>query len=115
MNTTSEQAHCLRCGRILRSADSITRGLGRTCRTKIRTAERTANLTDFKPEQIASAHELIEDGAIVTIRPQIFRSVSSDGSEQYLTAATGQCNCPAGLKSRRCYHVAAVRILTLAA
>lgn len=112
---TETQSHCLRCGRVLKSASSVARGMGRTCRAKVTAAEQAADLQDFKPEQIAHAEELIEDGAIVQLRPRIYRSVSSDGSELYLTAATGQCNCPAGLKNRRCYHAAAVRILDLAA
>lgn len=114
MNAATEtQSHCLRCGRVLRSATSVARGYGKTCAAHIRHA--AADLTDYKPEQIASARELIEDGAIIPLRPRIFRSVSSDGSELYLTSATGNCNCPAGLKSRACYHAAAARILTLAA
>jgi uncharacterized Zn finger protein len=32
----------------------------------------------------------------------------------YLTAVTGQCNCPAGLKSRRCYHALATALLLAA-
>jgi hypothetical protein len=115
MTAATETTHCLRCGRVLRSLDSVKRGMGRTCRAKVTAAEAAADLADFKPEQIAHANELIEDGAIVQLRPRIYRSVSTDGSELYLTAATGQCNCPAGLKNRRCYHVAAVRILDLAA
>jgi hypothetical protein len=105
--------NCIRCGRKLTSAASAARGYGRTCATKIRQAEAATN--GYSPAQIAAAHELIEDGAIVQIRPNVCRSVSSDGSELYPTAVTGQCNCPAGLRSTRCYHSAAVLILAAAA
>lgn len=115
MTAAADTAHCLRCGRILRAADSIARQYGRTCRAKVTAAEQAADLHDFKPEQIAHAEELIEDGAIVQLRPRIYRSVSTDGSELYLSSTTGHCNCPAGLKNRPCYHLAAVRILSLAA
>ncbi|MGC5012996.1 helix-turn-helix domain-containing protein [Streptosporangium sp. DT93] len=71
-------------------------------------------LDDFKPFQIDKAHEAIEQGAILpTKRPNLYTAVSGDGSTTYLVAAQS-CTCPAGVKSRRCYHVAAVRILLAA-
>lgn len=111
---TIAHTNCLRCGRPLRSAASAARGYGRTCAAKVRAAATTVDLTDYKPAQIDSARELIEDGAIVQIRPRVCRSVSSDGTELYLTAITGQCNCPAGLKGRRCYHALAAALLLAA-
>lgn len=107
----TEQAHCLRCGRRLTSAASITRGYGRSCRAKVSAA--TAGVEDFKPEQIASARELIEDGAIVPLRGLVFFAVSSDGTETYRAHPTN-CNCPGGLKGRRCYHQLAARLLLAA-
>lgn len=112
---TTEQTNCLRCGRTLTSATSIAAGYGPTCRAKLQAGLRQADLHDFKAAQVTSALELIEDGAILPIRTGIYRSVSSDGTELYLTAVTGQCNCPAGLRGTRCYHSAAARILALAA
>lgn len=111
MNATAAHTHCLRCGRALRSTASAARGYGRTCAAKVRQAAATVDLADYKPARIDSARELIEDGAIVQIRPRVYRSVSSDGTALYLTATTGQCNCPAGLRSTRCYHVAAALLL----
>ncbi|MFI6513614.1 helix-turn-helix domain-containing protein [Streptosporangium sp. NPDC050855] len=73
-----------------------------------------ADLDDFKPFQQAKAAEAIEQGAILpTSRPHLYRAVSSDGTTVYLASPDG-CSCPAGVKSRRCYHVAAVRILLAA-
>jgi hypothetical protein len=112
--TAAAHTHCIRCGRILTSADSQARGYGRTCATKVRAAAAVVDLAGYKPAQIAAAEELIEDAAIIQIRPRIYRSVSTDGSELYLTAVTGHCNCPAGLRSVRCYHAAAAQMLAAA-
>lgn len=110
-NTTTEQTRCLHCHRILTSARSIALGYGRTCARKIRNA--AVDLTDYKPHQIASARELIEDGAIIPLRSVIFIAVSTDGTETYRSAPTA-CNCPAGLKGSRCYHQLAARLLLAA-
>lgn len=112
--TAAAHTHCLRCARPLRSTTSQARGYGRTCATRVRRAATVVDLSAYKAAQVESARELIEDGAIVPIRPRIYRSVSSDGTELYLTAVTGQCNCAAGLKGRRCYHVAAAQLLAAA-
>lgn len=108
----STHTHCLRCGRTLTSQTSKARGYGRTCGTKVRQAAQAA--TGYSTAQIESARELIEDGAIVQIRPRVCRSVSSDGTGFYLTAITGQCNCLAGLKGRKCYHALATALLLAA-
>lgn len=119
MNATTIEAPalahipCLECGRMLRSVKSIKRGRGSACQTKVNKAAKTVDLSDFKPAQVQSAMELIEDAAIVKVRPSVFRSVSSDGTTEYLTHPAA-CNCPAGLKDRSCYHRAAVIILLAA-
>lgn len=112
--TATAHTNCLRCGRALRSASSAARGYGRTCATKVRQAAQVIDLSSYKPAQIDAARELIEDAAIIPIRRNIYRSVSSDGTELYLTAVTGQCNCPAGLRGTRCYHSAAAQMLAAA-
>lgn len=111
--TTAHQANCLRCGRVLRSAKSIAAGRGRTCQAKVRAAAKVVDLTEYKPAQVDAARELIEDGAIILLRPRIYIAVSSDGTETYRTARQG-CTCPAGIKGRGCYHRAAVAILNAA-
>jgi hypothetical protein len=107
--TTTTHTHCLRCGRTLRNPTPD--GYGPKCRAHIRRA--AIDTTDYKPHQIASARELIEDGAIVPLRSVIFIAVSTDGTETYKTAPTA-CNCPAGLKGSRCYHQLAARMLLAA-
>jgi hypothetical protein len=111
MSTTAEHTHCLRCRRVLRSAKSIALGYGPRCAAKVRHS--AVDLTDYKPHQITSAHELITDGAIIPLRNTIFITVSTDGTETYKSAPTG-CTCPAGLKGSRCYHQLAARMLLAA-
>ncbi|WP_328937690.1 DUF6011 domain-containing protein [Streptomyces tauricus] len=106
----AEKSSCGKCGRILRSATSIRRGYGRFCWSLIRRSEEKVS-AGYSVKQVESAHELIEDVAIVQIKPRVFRSVSSDGTSTYLTAVSGQCNCPAGLRGMPCYHGLAARIL----
>lgn len=113
MASTTTHTHCLRCGRALTSPRSTAAGYGPTCAAKLRAAARVADLADYKPAQLASARELIEDGAIIRIRPTVFRAVSSDGTETYLAHPTN-CTCPGGIKGRRCYHTAAARMLLAA-
>lgn len=107
--TVTEPQRCLKCHRILHrpSAD----GYGPKCRAKVRRA--AVDVTDYKPHQVDSARELIEDGAIIPLRSVVFLVVSTDGTETYLSAPT-ICNCPAGLKGSRCYHSLAARLLLAA-
>lgn len=111
MQTTTTHTHCLRCGRALTSTRSTRTGYGPTCTRKVRNA--SADTAGFKAHQVASAHELIEDAAIIQIRPTVFRAVSTDGTETYLAHPTN-CTCPAGLKARPCYHQLAARLLLAA-
>lgn len=116
MNATAatETAHCLRCGRVLRSLDSVARGMGRTCRAKVTAAAKAKAAADFKPATAAKAMELIEMGGIVAIRTRVFRAASSDGTRTYLAAPEG-CTCAAGVKGKHvCYHRAAAAILLAA-
>jgi hypothetical protein len=115
MNAKAETAHCLRCGRILRSADSVARRYGRTCRAKVTAAAKAKAAADYRPATAAKAMELIEMGGIVAIRGRrVFRAVSSDGTRTYLTAPHA-CNCAAGLKGKHvCFHRAAAAIMLAA-
>ena len=106
---TTTHTNCLRCGRTLRNASPD--GYGPKCRAHIRRAQ--VDLADYKPHQIASARELIEDAAIIPLRSVVFIAVSTDGTETYKTAPTA-CTCPAGLKGSRCYHQLAARMLLAA-
>ncbi|NUS22690.1 MAG: hypothetical protein HOV92_00475 [Streptomyces sp.] len=109
--TTHQHTNCLRCGRTLTSAKSRALGYGAKCAAKVRNA--AVDASDYKAHQIASARELIEDGAIIPLRSVVFVTVSTDGTETYKTAPT-TCSCPAGLKGSRCYHQLAARMLLAA-
>jgi hypothetical protein len=101
---------CHSCGRKLTASASIARSRGRACWAKVGSAARAAALADYSLAQVEAAVELIADAAILNIRPAVYRTVSTDGTETYLTAAKA-CSCPAGIKGRRCYHRAAAAIL----
>jgi len=106
--TTQEPVRCTGCRRILRSAASIARGTGRTC---ARNARKAAAVLGFKPAAIEKAKELIEQGGIIALRARrVFQVVASNGVDTYLTAKQA-CSCPAGIKSRTCYHVVAAHLL----
>ena len=108
------EARCLRCGRKLTAAKSVADKYGRGCLAKIREAAISEARADFSADQQAKADELIRDGGLVpTNREGVFRSVSSKGDAFYLTHSQA-CNCYAGLKGRRCYHLLAARILGIA-
>lgn len=74
-----------------------------------------ADLSDYKPQAIEKARDLIEQGGILpTKRSGIFTAVSSDGTVTYLVHRAG-CTCPAGQRGKHtCYHRIAVEILTAA-
>ncbi|PWI05497.1 hypothetical protein DIZ27_38865 [Streptomyces sp. NWU339] len=108
---TTEHRRCIRCRRRLRK--SSVDGLGPKCRARIRRAAR-ANV-DHPQWQIAKASEALELGAVFPLRQnRVFLVVSDDGEAVYRTAATGQCNCPAGLRSVRCYHSVAAHLVAAA-
>lgn len=109
MTAAAEPQRCTKCHRVLRRPS--TDGYGPKCRAKVRRAE--VDTTDYKAHQVASARELIEDGAIIPLRSVVFLVVSTDGTEIHRTAPTG-CNCEAGLKGTRCYHQLAARMLLAA-
>ncbi|MBB4932637.1 hypothetical protein F4561_003457 [Lipingzhangella halophila] len=102
---------CRRCGRSLRASSSVTRGYGPTCVSYLHEAREAADLTDFHPWQADKASELIETcGLVPTSHPEVFRSVSSDGSRAYLSTAEG-CTCKAGQYRVPCYHRAGVAMM----
>lgn len=114
--TTTKPARCLKCHRILRNPSPD--GYGPKCRRMVRRSARTGGVTGYHAWQVAKAVELLELGALIPLRRRsrthLFLTVSDDGSEIYRTAASGQCNCPAGLRGTRCYHSAAAAIVAAA-
>ena len=110
-NATVKPAKCLRCGHKL----TVSRNYGPVCRAKIRLAMINDAIRGFAQAQIEKAREAIELGAFIpTGRKGVYRAVSSNGTDTYLTHSAA-CNCPAGLQGRQCYHLAAARILVATA
>jgi len=110
--TTSNPAHCLRCGRTLTATRSIRNGMGRTCRRRVLAALDTVT-AGYKPFQITKARDLIAEQSIIpTGRPALYLAVSSDGQNTYLVdTLEHSCTCPARIP---CYHLAAGDILAAA-
>lgn len=110
------KAHCLRCGRTLTSAASITRQYGPTCAAKVRKAAAVADFTAFKDSAAArtKAEQLITDGAIVPTRVAgQYLATSSDGDAFYLVDTVERsCTCKGHTRTGRCYHLSAADILT---
>lgn len=113
--TTDHRPRCRKCRHVLRSAKSIALGYGPTCMRRMRENAKVAT-EDYKPEQVEKAMELIELGAIIPApRAHVFEVVSSKGDELYIVhPASGSCDCKAGARGVRCYHLAAAQILTAA-
>jgi hypothetical protein len=109
----AERINCQDCGRRIWAPASVAVRRGSGCRAKVRKAAKTV---DAKPEQIAKAAELIDDGGIVpTSRPGVYAATSSDGTTIYVVNLPDQtCTCPAGQHGRYCYHLAAATILHIA-
>lgn len=118
--STSQQHHCQRpgCKGILRSPDSITRGMSERCARRVRNAEAIVEKTgQFKPEQLAKAAAAIRSGQVTVEDKGLYGVPSSknDGS-RYATDGSS-CPCPAGAHDRRCWHliIPIVASLSLAA
>jgi Family of unknown function (DUF6011) len=110
------RVHCLRCGRVLTAAASVSRGLGRTCRARIAAAAQVADLSEFHGWQVDKAREAIEQGAVVpSSRQGLYAAVASDGVLTYLVDAHERsCTCRAAANGHRCYHLADALILDAA-
>ena len=115
--TTDHTAKCLRCGRVrrFRTAEAAAHAAphGRVCAMRVRLAAMTEAVKGFAATAIEKAQQLIADGGIIaTKRAGVFQAVSSSGTDTYLVHSA-VCNCPAGLRGRQCYHLAAARVLTV--
>lgn len=116
------QATCNRCGRSLKSTESIARGYGKHCAwlqwaEEKAEADRDRIIADTigaRKETVWNALELIDDGGVVlwNANRDVYRSVSSDGTSLYNTTES-TCVCNAGVYGRTCYHQVAVRIVKM--
>ena len=106
---------CQGCNRPLRSARSLTLGMGRTCLAKARAKLLSEIEQDYKPAQRDKARAAIAGGGIRALsRPGLYAVDSSDGTTAYVTSATTRkCSCANGQHATRlggCWHVCAARL-----
>ncbi|MFV2179463.1 DUF6011 domain-containing protein [Actinomadura sp. LOL_016] len=109
---TTKTANCQGCRALLTNAHSVARGYGDRCWAKKR-REDAVRIAGYKSHQLASATELIEDGAILPIRPGTYIGVSTDGADRYI-CTVDTCTCAAYEAGRKCYHRAAALMLLAA-
>lgn len=101
---------CLRraCGRPLTAPRSVEDGYGPVCAARVR--EACAQIAvRFTAGQVERALQLVADGGVSAAPDGGWWAVSSDGTRVYRTDPyAGRCDCPAGVRGVRCYHLAAV-------
>ena len=103
-DTTPEPVKCRRCKRPLTASAAF--GIGPRC------AAIEAATEGLNAKQAEKAIELVADGGVVKVRENVFAVTAGEGEGHYLTALTGQCNCPWGLRrtsaeKKTCAHVGA--------
>jgi len=117
MPTTPElcppTVRCIRCGRKLTSRKSIADGFGRECGRKVR-ASLVAVEQNYSRMQIVKALDLIaarriERDHAATVG--LFYVVCGSNASKYYATPRG-CTCKAAEHGRRCYHLAAVEMLS---
>lgn len=94
-------ARCRDCGRPIRAAASVARGLGEGCLRKAR--RRAVELGDaYSDDQVEAAVEAVEDGAVVPDADAgVWLVVASKGEVVYTTDGA-VFDCPAGKAGRAC-------------
>ena len=108
MTSTSQAVKCRSCGRSLRAAGSVARGIGPRC------AAIEAAFAGLSDKQADKARQLMVDGGVTrTSRKGIARVPAEATGEHYLTSVTGHCTCAWGIRrksatAKTCYHVAVV-------
>lgn len=100
---------CRRCHRVLRSAESIARQMGRTCARRVRQESAAKSiLVEFTPVQVEKVRELLADGGIARVTRHLYLAVASNGTDRYEVDTTAaSCTCKAGERGVRCYHLGA--------
>jgi len=115
--TSTETAPCQRpgCKGILRSAESVARGMSKACGRKVRQAEAiVAKAGGYSDEQQAKAAAAIRSGEVTVEGPGLYGVPSSKGDGSRYASDGASCCCPAGAKDRRCWHLLVAVVLDLA-
>lgn len=113
--TATSTGTCIACGRPLRSAASVARGMGPTCARKVRIQlDAYLAVAGSQAWQVEKARNLIlAQGIRATnggyfARATEFAAVSSRGdATYYVDVVAGTCSCPGGSHGRMCYQLIA--------
>ena len=114
---TSQQHQCQRpgCRGILRSPESITRGMSERCARLVRQAEAIVEKSGaFKPEQMDKARAAIRSGQVKVEESGLVSVPSSKNDGSRYATDGGSCCCPAGAHDRRCWHLIIPMVADLA-
>lgn len=108
---------CRRCHRPLRAQPSVAAQHGPECLRLLKdAAAHVAAHDNYTAAQLHKAVKLIAGNGIRRDIGARFVATSTTTGQTYLVyAIPGTCTCPAGQHGTPCYHVAAAKILTLAA
>jgi hypothetical protein len=118
--TPAAEHRCLRpgCKGILRSAESVARGMSKLCDRKVRQAQAIAAQAGYSADQRAKAAAAIRSGLVTVEGPGLYGVPSSKDDGTRYASDGASCCCPAGARThpRRCWHrlVAVVIDLTAA-
>ena len=108
---TAERVECRKCHRPLRSASSVSAGIGPRC------AAVEVATEGLSAKQVDKMAQLIIDKAIVaTSRKGVYRVVNEAGEVVHRVHVSGNCTCEWGLRRKSadtkvCYMVGAARLL----
>lgn len=113
MTSTTAPATEHRCRRpgckgILRTPESIARGMSLLCDRKVRQAEAAAaERGTFNAEQQAKAAAAIRAGEVKVEAHGLYSVPSSKGDGSRYASDGISCCCPAGAHDRQCWHLLA--------
>lgn len=121
MTSTTAPATQHRCQRpgckgILRTPESIARGMSVACDRKVRqTVAAAAENGGFSEDQQAKALGAIRSGEVMVIAHGLYAVGSSKGDGTEYATDGNSCSCPAGARShpRRCWHLLVARVLDI--
>ena len=117
ITTAGQELHCQRpgCKGVLRSSESIARGMSKACDRKVRQAEAIAAVTGgFSVDQQAKAAAAIRSGLVTVEGPGLYGVPSSKDDGTRYASDGASCCCPAGAHDRRCWHRLVAVVVDLA-
>jgi hypothetical protein len=113
----AQRAECKRpgCKGILRTGESIARGMSKACDRKVRQAEAIAAAAGgYSADQQAKAAAAIRSGLVTIEAPGLYGIPSSKNDGTRYASDGASCCCPAGARDRRCWHLLVAIVIGLA-